>query len=115
ERRGVRMENPRVVGHIVAVQGFRVKVEVLPETRSASRATLDGVHKAIAINAYLTFTIGAGQLVIGIITDLESRESFDPAAGDELTLELLKPRRVAHVQLLGTIEIADGYGIFSPG
>lgn len=109
------MENPRVVGHIVAVQGFRVKVEVLPETKSASRATLDGVHKAIAINAYLTFSIGAGQAVIGIITDLESRESFDPGTGDELTLELMKPRRVAHVQLLGTIEIVDGRGLFSPG
>lgn len=109
------MENPRVVGHIVAVQGFRVKVEVLPDTKSASRATLDGVQKAIAINAYLTFSIGAGQLVIGIITDLESRESFDPGGGEELTLELMKPRRVAHVQLLGTIEIIDGKGLFSPG
>lgn len=109
------MENPRIVGHIVAVQGFRVKVEVLPDTKSASRATLDGVQKAIAINAYLTFAIGAGQLVIGIITDLESRESFDPGTGDELTLELMKPRRVAHVQLLGTIEVIDGKGLFSPG
>ncbi|MDR4468490.1 MAG: DUF87 domain-containing protein [Nitrospira sp.] len=109
------MENPRVIGHIVSVQGFRVKVEVLPETKSASRATLDGVQKAIAINAYLTFAIGAGQLVIGIITDLESRESFDPGTGDELTLELMKPRRVAHVQLLGTIEVVDGRGLFSPG
>lgn len=109
------MDNPRVVGHIVAVQGFRVKVEVLPETRSASRATLDGVHKAIAINAYLTFSIGAGQLVIGIITDLESRESYEPSGGDELTLELMKPRRVAHVQLLGTIEVIEGKWLFSPG
>lgn len=109
------MENPRVVGHIVAVQGFRVKVEVLPETKSASRATLDGVHKAIAINSYLTFSIGAGQLVIGIITDLESRESYEPGGGDELTLELMKPRRVAHVQLLGSIEATDGRGLFSPG
>jgi hypothetical protein len=109
------MENPRVVGHIVAVQGFRVKVEVLSETKSASRATLDGVQKAIAINAYLTFSIGAGQLVIGIITDLESRESYDPRGSDELTLELMKPRRVAHVQLLGTIEVANGRGTFSPG
>lgn len=109
------MENPRIVGHIVAVQGFRVKVEVLPETRSSSRATLDGIHKALAINSYLTFSIGAGQLVIGIITDLESRESYEPSGGDELTLELMKPRRVAHVQLLGSIETIDGKGHFSPG
>lgn len=109
------MENPRIVGHIIAVQGFRVKVEILPETKSASRATLDGTQKAIAINSYLTFSIGAGLLVIGIITDLESRESYDPSAGDELTLELIKPRRIAHVQLLGTVELLAGRGFFSPG
>jgi hypothetical protein len=109
------MENPRVVGHIVAVQGFKVKVELLPETKSALRATLDGVQKAVAINAYLTFSLGAGQLVIGIITDLESRESYDPSSGDELTLELLKPRRTANVQLLGTIERASEDNVFSPG
>src|ERR1051326_492732 len=109
------MENPRVIGHIVAVQGFRVKVELLPETKSALRATLDGVQIAVAINSYLTFSIGAGQLVIGIITDLEARESYDPASGDDLTLELMKPRRVASVQLLGTIERDKARGTFSPG
>ena len=50
-----------------------------------------------------------------IITDLESRESYDPASGDELTLELLKPRRTASVQLLGTIERVDKESVFSPG
>lgn len=109
------MDNPRVIGHVVAVQGFRVKVELLPETRSAQRATFDGVQTAVAINAYVTFSIGAGRLVIGIITDLEARESYDPATGDELTLELVKPRRVASVQLLGSIEITNKIGTFSPG
>jgi hypothetical protein len=109
------VESPRTLGHIVAVQGFRVKVELLPETKSAMRATLDGVQAAVAINAYLTFSIGAGQLVIGIITDLESRESYDPATGDDLTLELMKPRRVASVQLLGTIDQDEKGGVFSPG
>lgn len=109
------MESPRVIGHIVAVQGFRVKVELLPETKSAMRATLDGVQAAMAINAYVTFSIGAGQLVIGLITDLEARESYDPSSGDDLTLELVKPRRVASVQLLGTIELANSKGVFSPG
>jgi DNA helicase HerA-like ATPase len=109
------MDNPRVIGHIAAVQGFRVKVELLPETKSALRATLDGVQVAVAINAYLTFSIGAGQIVIGIITDLESRESYDPTSGDDLTLELVKPRRTASVQLLGTIEHDGEGGTFSPG
>jgi DNA helicase HerA-like ATPase len=109
------MDNPRVIGHIAAVQGFRVKVELLPETKSALRATLEGVQIAVAINAYLTFSIGAGQVVIGIITDLESRESYDPASGDDLTLELVKPRRTASVQLLGTVERDGERGTFSPG
>ncbi len=52
-----------------------MKVELLPETKSAQRATLDGVQTAVAINAYVTFAIGAGQLVIGIITDLEARRA----------------------------------------
>jgi DNA helicase HerA-like ATPase len=108
------MDNPRLVGHIVSVQGFRVKVELLPETRSALRATLDGVQAAIAINAYLTFSLGA-ETVIGIITDLEARETFDPGSGDDLNLELMKPRRVASVQLLGTIEHKDDEPAFSPG
>ena len=109
------MDNPRLVGHVVAVQGFRVKVELLPETRSAMRATIDGVQTAIAINAYLTFSLGAGETVIGIITDLEARESFDPTSGDELSLELMKPHRIASVQLLGTIRHADDQPSFSPG
>lgn len=109
------MESPRIVGHIVAVQGFRVKVELLPEAKSALRATLDGVQVAVAINSYLTFSIGAGQVVIGIITDLEARESYDPVSGEELTLELMKSRRTASVQLLGTIDTLDKQPVFSPG
>lgn len=105
------MDNPRVIGHVVSVRGFRVQVELLPETRSALRATLDGVQLAVGINSYLSFSIGAGQKVIGVITDLEARESYDPSTGDELSLELLKPRRVASVQLLGTLEEQ----IFNPG
>lgn len=90
-------------------------MELLPETKSALRATLDGVQIAVAINSYLTFSIGAGQIVIGIITDLESRESYDPKSGDELTLELMKSRRTASVQLLGTIDVIDRKPVFNPG
>ncbi len=101
------MDNPRTVGHVVSVNGFRVKVEILKEARSPSRATLDGVQTAVAINAYLTFSIGAGQTIIGIVTDLDARESYDPSSGEELSLELLKARRVVSVQLLGTVELGE--------
>ncbi len=50
-------------------------------------------------------------MVVGTITDLQAHESFDPAAGAELALELMKPRRIATVQLLGLLRA----GIFSPG
>jgi uncharacterized protein len=109
------MENARVIGQIVSVQGFRVKVELLPEAKSAMRATLDGVQLAVAINAFLTFSLGAGKVVIGIITDLEAKETYDPSSGDDLTLDLSKPRRIASVQLLGTIEFDTEAAVFSPG
>jgi DNA helicase HerA-like ATPase len=97
------MEQPRVIGHVVAVNGFRLKVELSPDSKSSSRATPDGVQRAVAINAFLTFDLGAGSHAIGILSDLEARESFDPARDDELSLELMKPRRIASVQLLGTV------------
>lgn len=109
------MESPRVVGHVASVNGFRIKVELLKEARSPFRATLDGLQTAVAINAYLTFSIGSGFSVIGIVTDLESRESYDPASGDELLLELIKARRIAIVQLLGTIKKEDENWCFNPG
>ncbi|MCB1935500.1 MAG: DUF87 domain-containing protein [Nitrosomonas sp.] len=109
------MENPRIIGHVVSVNGFRVKVELLTEARSPSRATLDGVQTAVAINSYLTFSIGSGLSVIGVITDLEARESYDPASGDELSLDFIKARRIASVQLLGTIEREVNQWQFNPG
>lgn len=98
------MEQPRVIGHVVAVNGFRLKVELAPEAKSSSRATLDGVQRAVAINSFLTFDLGAGTHAIGNLSDLEARESYDPSLDNELTLELIKPRRVASVQLLGTVK-----------
>ena len=108
-------DDPSVVGYVVSVRGFKLKVEVLKETRSPSRATFDGVQTVVAINSYLTFPIGAGKVAIGIITDLEARESYDPASGEELTLELLKARRIVEVQLLGTAEKTNGTWSFNPG
>lgn len=97
------MEQPRVIGHVVSVSGFRLKVELSADTRSSSRATLDGVQRAVAINSFLTFDLGAGTHAIGNLTDLEARETYDPKQDEELTLELTKPRRIASVQLLGTV------------
>lgn len=98
------MENHRVIGHVVAVYGFRLKIELSPESKSSSRATLDGVQRAVAINSFLTFDLGAGTHALGTLTDLESRETYDPSTDEELSLELTKPRRIASVQLLGTVK-----------
>ena len=97
------MEQPRVIGYVVSVNGFRLKVELSTEARSSSRATPDGVQRAVAINSFLTFDLGAGTHAIGILSDLEARESYDPTRDEELSLELTKPRRIASVQLLGTV------------
>ena len=97
------MEQSRLIGHVVSVNGFRIKVELSTEAKSSSRATPDGVRRAVAINSFLTFDLGAGTHAIGILSDLEARESYDPTTDTELSLELTKPRRVASVQLLGTV------------
>jgi len=98
------MEQPRVIGHVVSVNGFRLKVELSPDAKSSARATPDGVQRAVAINSFLTFDLGAGSHAIGILSDLEARESYDPTRDEELSLELTKPRRIASVQLLGTVK-----------
>lgn len=98
------MEQPRVIGHVVSVNGFRLKVELSSDARSSVRSTPDGVQRAVAINSFLTFDLGAGDYAIGILSDLEARESYDPTRDEELSLELTKPRRIASIQLLGTIK-----------
>lgn len=110
------MEQPRVIGHVVSVNGFRLKVELAQEAKSSSRATLDGVQRAVAINSFLTFDLGAGAHAIGNLSDLEARESYDPTQDDELSLELTKPRRIASVQLLGTVrQSGKGKWLFDTG
>ncbi len=105
----------RAIGHVTGVHGYRVKVELDPERKSPVHADLDGARTIISINSYLTFELGAGETALGIITDLESRETFDPAS-DDLTLELVRPRRIATLQLLGTIHSSreEVFG-FDPG
>ena len=108
--------NSDMIGHVVGVHGFSVRVELASDIKSPVRAYSGGSNAAIAINAYVTFDIGAGQQTIGIVTDLDSREGYEPN-DEELTLELAKPRRTALVQLLGTVALArkaDRYR-FDPG
>ena len=110
-RKGLRTD---VVGHVVGVHGPRIKIELADKVRSAVRAGLDGARTIVAINSFLTFEMGAGETALGVVTDLEARERWDPADGD-LTLELVKPRRVATLQLLGTVRsVGDSYR-FDPG
>ncbi|MCY4305325.1 MAG: DUF87 domain-containing protein [Aestuariivita sp.] len=110
------MEQPRVIGHVVTVNGFRLKVELSTEAKSSSRATPDGVQRAVAINSFLTFDLGAGTHAIGILSDLEAKESYDPSTNEELSLELTKPRRIAAVQLLGTVkQFGKGEWMFDAG
>ena len=97
------MEQSRVVGHVVAVSGLRVTVELSPDAKSSFRATPDGVYRAVAINSFLTSDLGAGTYAIGLLTALEASESYDSTRDSEFSLELTKPRRIASLQLLGTV------------
>ena len=110
------MEQPRVIGHVVSVSGFRLKVELSTDAKSSSRATPDGVQRAVAINSFLTFDLGAGTHAIGVLSDLDARESYDPTRDENLSLELTKPRRIAFVQLLGTVKHSrEGCWLFDTG
>lgn len=104
------------IGRVIGVHGFHVRVELDATHKSPVRADLDGVETQIKINAFLTFEIGAGESVLGVVTDLDSREVFEPT-DQQLTLELVRPRRIASVQLLGTISSKRDAAsfLFDPG
>lgn len=103
------------IGQVTGVHGYKVKVELDQDQKSPVRASLDGAKVIVTINSYLTFEIGGGESALAVITDLEARESFDPGS-DELTLEFVRPRRMATAQLLGTVRGngSNGY-TFDPG
>jgi hypothetical protein len=103
------------IGRVVEVHGFSVKIELDREHRSPIRADLDGARTQIKVNAFVTFSIGAGEDVLGIITDLYAREVFEPE-DRRLSLELVRPRRSATVQLLGVVRSTRGSeSAFDPG
>lgn len=103
------------LGRVVEVRGFRVKIELDRDHRSPIRAGLDGATTQVKVNAFVTFAIGAGEDVLGIITDLYAREVFEPE-DQRLSLELVRPRRSATIQLLGVVRsIHGGQMSFDPG
>jgi hypothetical protein len=103
------------LGRVVEVHGFGIKIELDRDHRSAIRAGLDGAAAQVKVNAFVTFAIGAGEDVLGIITDLYAREVFEPE-DQRLTLELVRPRRTATVQLLGVVRSTHGGDVaFDPG
>jgi hypothetical protein len=102
------------VGKVIAVSGHLVKVEIDKSKKSAIQSSLDGVQTVVAINAYLTFDIGAGDLLLGIVTDLFAQEGVT-LDNDSSELQFSQPKRVAFVQLLGTLRSKKGNEFeFSP-
>lgn len=103
------------IGHVVEVHGFKVKVELKRDHRSPIRAGLDGVAAQVKVNAFVTFAIGASEEILGIITDLYAREVIEPE-DQKLSLELVRPRRTATVQLMGVVRIRQNEEMtFDPG
>lgn len=102
------------VGKVISVSGHLVKVEIDKSRKSAVQSSLDGVQAVVAINAYLTFDIGAGDLLLGIVTDLFAQEGMT-LDNDSSELQFSQPKRVAFVQLLGTLRSKKGNEFeFSP-
>ena len=93
--------DPRMIGRVVKVVGFQVKVSLLADHNSPIRATPDGVHAAIAINSYLTFSISSNRVIVGVITALETTDTPPTSSTDEQRFS--QPRSVATVQLLGEL------------
>lgn len=102
------------VGKVISVSGHLVKVEIDRSRKSAVQSSLDGVQAVVAINSYLTFDIGAGDLLLGIVTDLFAQEGVT-LDNDFSELQFSQPKRVAFVQLLGTLRSKKGNEFeFSP-
>ena len=95
------------VGKVIAVSGHLVKVEIEKNRKSAVQASLDGAQAVVAINAYLTFDIGAGDMLLGIVTDLFAQEGVT-LDNDSSELQFSQPKRIAFVQLLGTLRSKKG-------
>ena len=94
------------IGHIIKVDGPKVTIKLNKEVKSAARATIDGLEMTVLINSLVTFEIGGGEEVIGIITGLSSKETQESLNSD-LELELTKPYRIAWIRLLGKISRAN--------
>lgn len=106
-------EDPRLVGRIIKIRGFQVIVGLLEELNSPIRATLDGVHTALSINGYLTFSIGPNRTIVGVITELESKDS-SRARNTDRHPRFAQHHSTAVVQLLGTLSYEAEEISFTP-
>lgn len=102
------------IGRVVEVHGSYVRIEIDPQHRSPVRASMDGTSTPVGVNSYLTLGLGGGETLLALITDLFAREVHDPSGGP-LSLELVKPRRTANLQLLGTLRSTPSGPSFDPG
>lgn len=95
-------QDPRMIGRVVKIRGFQVKVSLLEDHHSPTRGTPDGVRTAIAVNSYVTLSIDLNRIIVGVITELETTDT--PPASTKNEQRFSQPRSIATVQLLGTLQ-----------
>lgn len=93
----------REIGEVVAVTSIRVVVEIHEDLSSPIHSYPGGQSTIAQIGAYLSFPIGAGEAVVGVIVGAFQHEGYEPDPHGGMTLQLAKPRRTLQANLLGTL------------
>ncbi len=96
-------KHEREIGHVVAVTGTKVVLELYPEEKSPVHSYPGGLSVVAQIGAYLLFPVGAGDSCVGVLTGAYEHEGYEPTDKQGMTLQLAKPRRTLHANLLGTL------------
>ncbi len=99
----------REIGEVVAVTSVRVVIEIHEDLTSPVHSYPGGQAIIAHIGAYIVFPIGAGESVIGVIIAAYQNEGYEPDPHSGMTLQLSKPRRTVHANLLGTIGSGDRF------
>jgi len=93
----------REIGEVVAVSSIKVVVAVHEDITSAVHSYPGGQSTVAQVGAYFLFPIGAGEAVVGVLIGAYQHEGYEPDPRSGMTLQLAKPRRTLHVNLLGTL------------
>jgi hypothetical protein len=67
-------QHSREIGQVVGVTGSKVTVQIHEDTRGAVHSYPGGQATVAQIGAYLGFPVGAGEMVVGVLTGAYQEE-----------------------------------------